>query len=346
MRTKSRVAVAALLAMFTLVSCIDIHLHNEPANKNGGVNVENSGAKTVRPVGAIHLPGNGGFTDYLIISPQEHRLYAGYRTENKLFVIDTQTDSVVASIGDLGKVCSIALVPELHLGFTSNRGEDKVGVIDLATNKLLRKIPGGHGPDAIIYNAAAKLVCVSNHEGRSITLIDAATEKGTTIPLGGLAEYVQADAKTGIIYQNLEDTGEVVVIDPNKHAVIARYKTTPGEEPTGLALDAEHHRLFSACGNEKLVVLDADSGKVIATLPIGAGVDFAAYDPGLRRIYTANGRSGTMTVIRQDSADQYSVVENVPTHRGGHALAVDPVTHRIYVTYGGSEIDVYEAVTP
>ena len=346
MRTKSRVAVAALLAMFTLVSCVDIHLHNEPANKNGGVNVENSGAKMVRPVAAIHLPGNGGFTDYLIVSPQDHRLYAGYRTENKLFVVDTQTNSVVASIGDLPKVCSVALVPELHLGFTSNRGEDKVGVIDLATNKLLRKIPGGHGPDAIIYNAAAKLACVSNHEGRSITLIDAATEKGTTIPLGGLAEYVQVDPKTGTIYQNLEDTSEVVVIDPKKQAIIARYKTAPGQEPTGLALDSEHHRLFAACGNEKLVVLDADNGKVIATLPIGAGVDFAAYDPGLRRIYTANGRSGTMTVIRQDSADQYSVVENVPTHRGGHALAVDPVTHRIYVTYGGSEIDVYEAVTP
>jgi YVTN family beta-propeller protein len=346
MRTKSRVAMAALLAMFTLVSCVDIHLHNEPANKNGGVNVENSGTKTVRPVGAIHLPGNGGFTDYLIISPQDHRLYAGYRTENKLFVIDTQTNSVVASIADLAKVCSVALVPELHLGFTSNRGEDKVGVIDLATNKLLRKIPGGHGPDAIIYDEPAHLVCVSNHEGRSVTLIDPSTEKSNTIPIGGLAEYAQADPKTGIIYQNLEDTSEVVVIDPNKHAVIARYKTTPGEEPTGLALDAEHHRLFSACGNEKLVVLDADSGKVIATLPIGAGVDFAAYDPGLRRIYTANGRSATMTVIRQDSADQYSVLENVPTHRGGHALAVDPVTHRIYVTYGGSEIDVYEPVTP
>jgi YVTN family beta-propeller protein len=138
MRAKSCVSVAALLATFTLVSCIDIHLHNEPANKNGGADLENSGAKAVRPVGAIHLPGNGGFTDYLIISPQEQRLYAGYRTENKLFVVDTQTNSVIASIGDLAKVCSVALVPQLNLGFTSNRGEDKVGVIDLATNKLLR----------------------------------------------------------------------------------------------------------------------------------------------------------------------------------------------------------------
>jgi DNA-binding beta-propeller fold protein YncE len=135
-----------------------------------------------------------------------------------------------------------------------------------------------------------------------------------------------------------------VVIDPKKNAVVARFKTAPGKEPTGLALDSEHHRLFAACGNEKLVVLDSDNGKVITTLPIGAGVDFAAYDAVLQRIYTANGGSATMTVIHQDSPDQYSVMENVPTHRGAHALAIDPATHRIYVTYGGSEIDVYEAV--
>jgi YVTN family beta-propeller protein len=338
--------MTALLPIVVLVSCVAQTSHNEAENKNGVASAEDSRPKTVRLVGTIHMPGNGGFTDYMVISPETHRLYAGYRTENKLFVVDTETNSVMGSIDNLAKVCSVALVPERKIGFTSNRGDDTVGVIDLTTNKLLRKIPGGHGPDAIFYNAAANLVCVSNHEGRSITLIDAATEKGTTIPLGGLAEYVQADPKTGIIYQNLEDTSEVVVIDPKKSAVVARYKTAPGEEPTGLALDSEHHRLFVACGNEKLVVLDADNGKVIATLPIGAGVDFAAYDPTLRRIYTANGGSGTMTVIHQDSADQYTVLENVSTHRGGHALAIDPVTHRIYVTYGGSEISVFEAVTP
>jgi len=335
----------ALVGLALLIAC---HAHpSEDAAVSQPEKNESAAplaSKSVKFAGTIHMPGNGGFTDYLIVSPETHRLYAGYRTENKLFVVDTETNSVVTSIGGLSKVCSVALVPELKLGFTSNRGEDTVGVIDLATNKLLRKIPGGHGPDAIIYNPAAKLVCVSNHEGRGITLIDPATEKSTTISLGGTSEYVQAEPKTGIIYQNLEDTSEVVVIDPKKAAVIARYKTAPGEEPTGLALDAEHRRLFSACGNGKLVVLDADSGKVIATVPIGSGVDFAAYDPGLQRIYTANGSSATMTVIHQDSPDQYTVIENVPTHRGGHALAIDPVTHRIYVTYGGSEIAVYEAV--
>lgn len=347
--SKNRTMLVGVALIVALISCVahTSEKRNENGNANESKNVietSSAGANTARLIGTIHLPGNGGFTDYLIVSPETHRLYAGYRTENKLFVVDTEHNTVVASIGGLAKVCSVALVPELKLGFTSNRGEDTVGVIDLATNKLLRKIPGGHGPDAIIYNPAAKLVCVSNHEGRGITLIDPATEKSTTISLGGTSEYVQADPKTGIVYQNLEDTSEVVVIDPKKGAVIARYKTAPGEEPTGLALDAEHRRLFVACGNEKLVVLDADTGKVIATVPIGSGVDFAAYDGRLQRIYTANGTTGTMTVIHQDSADQYTVLENVPTHRGGHALAIDPVTHRIYVTYGGSEIAVYEAV--
>ena len=337
------------------VTAILLSCHGQPQNNSvesrpnkdeGGTPSEDRSSKDVKQIATIHLPGKGGFTDYLIISPETHRLYAGYRTENKLVVIDTQTNTVVDSIGGLARVCSVALVPERKLGFTTNRGDDTVGVIDLTNNKLLRRIPGGHGPDATIYNSAAKLVCVSNHEGRSITLIDSVTEKSKTIPLGGLAEYVQTDPKSGLIYQNLEDTSECVVIDPRKDSVLARYKTAPGHEPTGLALDAEHHRLFVACSNEKLVVLDSETGKLITSLPIGAGVDFAAYDAALQRIYTANGGSGTMTIIHQDSPDGYTVLQNVPTHRGAHALAVDPETHRIYVTYGGSEIDVYEAVTP
>lgn len=340
---------ATLIFAAILIACRaqprDNAVESQPNKNESGTTSVGPPSKTVKLIATIHLPGKAGFTDYLIISPDTHRLYAGYRTENKLVVVDTQTNTVVDSIGSLSRVCSVALVPERKLGFTTNRGEDTVGVVDLTANKLLRKIPGGHGPDATIYNAAAKLICVSNHEGRSITLIDSVTEKSKTIPLGGLAEYVQADPKTGLIYQNLEDTSECVVVDPNKNAIIARYKTAPGHEPTGLALDAEHGRLFVACGNEKLIVLDKETGKVITTLPIGSGVDFAAYDAALQRVYTANGGSGTMTVIHQDSPDRYTVLENVPTHRGGHALAVDPETHRIYVTYGGSEIDVYEAVT-
>ena len=141
--------------------------------------------------------------------------------------------------------------------------------------------------------------------------------------------------ETGLIYQNLEDTSELVVIDPLKQAVIKRYKLDPGERPTGLALDAAHHRLFCATGNKKLLVLNTETGAIVAVLPIGAGVDGAGYDPALRRVYTANS-IGTMTVIQQDSPDEYRVLENAPTHFVGHSLVVDPATHRVYVAYFGS----------
>ena len=152
----------------------------------------------------------------------------------------------------------------------------------MTTNKLLQKIPGGVGPDAIIYDEQAHLVYVANHNGKTGTLIDPATQKVVaTFPLGGEPEYPQADPNTGLIYQNLEDTSELVVIDPLKQAVVKRFKLDPGEEPTGLALDAAHHRLFSTAGNRKLIVMDSESGAIVAVLPIGAGVDGAGYDPGL-----------------------------------------------------------------
>src|SRR5437588_4116863 len=183
MRSVKPLIATVSLGIAILIGC---HAHtsenaatSQPAAVESHDSAQRSGS--LKSVGTIHLPGNGGFTDYMVISADMHRLYAGYRTENELVVVDTQTNSVVASIGGLSKVCSVALVPDRNLGFTSNRGEDTVGVIDLTTNKLLRKIPGGHGPDAIIYNPAAKLVCVSNHEGRGLTLIDVLSEKGTTI---------------------------------------------------------------------------------------------------------------------------------------------------------------------
>jgi DNA-binding beta-propeller fold protein YncE len=163
-----------------------------------------------------------------------------------------------------------------------------------------------------------------------------------TVPLGGVAEYAQADPQTGLIYQNLEDTNELVVVDPQKQMVTQRYKLGEGTGPSGLAYDSANRRLFSTCDNNKLVVLNADTGQVVATLPIGSGVDGAAYDPEQRRVYTSNG-FGTVTVIQQDSADSYRVLEQAPSHFGGHSVAIDPATHRIYVAYFGS-IAAYDPV--
>jgi DNA-binding beta-propeller fold protein YncE len=302
-------------------------------------------AKTMKAAGIVSIPTpfrvGRPFIDYMTISGS--RLYAGYASRGLVGVVDTTTNQPVTTIDGLTRVHGIAVVADRNLGFASSSGDNVVGVFDLTTNKLLQKIPAGDGPDAIIYDEQAHLVYVANHNGKTGTLIDPAAQKAiVTIPLGGEPEYPQADPATGMIYQNLEDTSELVVIDPLKQAVVKRYKLDPGEGPTGLALDAAHNRLFSTTGNRKLIVMDTETGVIVAVLPIGAGVDGAGYDPALGRVYSANG-VGTMTVIQQDSADKYRVLENATTHFGGHSLVVDPATHRVYVAYFGS-IAAYDVV--
>jgi YVTN family beta-propeller protein len=320
-------AFAGVLLLIVLgIVALNVYLSTRPA------------AKTMNAAGIISIlaPFRIGrpFIDYMTISGT--RLYAGFASGGLVGVVDTATNQTVTAIDGLTRVHGIAIVADRNLGFASSSGDNVVGVFDLNSNKLLQKIPAGDGPDAIIYDEQAHLVYVGNHNGKTGMLIDPATQKVVaTIPLGGEPEYPQADPETGLIYQNLEDTSELVVIDPLKHAVIKRYKLDPGEGPTGLALDAAHHRLFCSTGNRKLIVMDSETGAIVSILPIGAGVDGAGYDPVLRRVYTANS-IGTMTVIQQDSPDQYRVLENAPTHFMGHSLVVDPRTHRVYVAYFGS----------
>jgi YVTN family beta-propeller protein len=326
--------LGGILALILLaIVALNVYLSTRPA------------AKAMKAAGIVSIPTpfrmGRPFIDYMTISGS--RLYAGYASEGLVGVVDTATNKTVAKIDGLTRVHGIAVVADRNLGFASSSGDNVVGVFDLNTNKLLQKIPAGDDPDAIIYDEQAHLVYVGNHNGKTGMLIDPATQKVVaTIQLGGEPEYPQADPDTGLIYQNLEDKSELVVIDPQKQAVTKRYKLDPGEGPTGLALDAAHHRLFSSAGNRKLIVMDTETGAIVAVLPIGAGVDGAGYDPALRRVYTANG-IGTMTVIQQDSPDQYHVLENAPTHFGGHSLVVDPATHRVYVAYFGS-IAAYDPV--
>ena len=326
--------LGGIVALIVLaIVALNVYLSTRPA------------AKTVRAAGIISIPTTfrlgRPFIDYMTISGS--RLYAGYASKGLVGVVNTATNETATTVDGLTRVHGIAVVADRNLGFASSSGDNVVGVFDLNTNKLLRKIPAGDDPDAIIYDEQAHLVYVGNHNGKTGMLIDpVALKVVATIPLGGEPEYPQADPGTGLIYQNLEDTSELVVIDPVKQAITKRYKLAPGEGPTGLALDAAHHRLFSTAGNRKLIVMDTETGAIIAVIPIGAEVDGAGYDPVLRRVYSANG-VGTMTVIQQDSADQYHVLENAPTHFGGHSLVVDPATHRIYVAYFGS-IAVYDPV--
>jgi len=285
------------------------------------------GASGYQLVKKILLGGEGGW-DYLTFDPDFGRLFISRATH--VIVLDAASGKVVGDIPDTAGVHGIALAPELGRGFTSNGRADTVTIFDLKTLATIGQVKTGQNPDAIVYDPASKRVFTMNGRSGDATAIDAATGKAEgTEPLGGKPEFAVADGG-GHIYINIEDKSELVALDSRKLAVEARWALAPCERPTGLAIDRKHRRLFSGCSNELMAVVDADSGKVIVTLPIGSGVDATAFDPGLQYAYASNGE-GTLTVVHEDSPGKFSVAENVATQRGARTMALDPDTHRVYL---------------
>ncbi len=296
-------------------------------------------AKTLEKVATITLTGVTGFGDYMSVA--DGFLYVANTQQGTVSVVNVKTNAVIATIDSLKGVHGFTSVPSTGKGYVTVGGENAVAVIDLKTNKVLHKVPVGIGPDGITYGRKSGLVYVANHRGKTASLIDPKTDTVVgSVELGGTAEYAREDPATGLIYQNLEDTSEVVVVDPVAKKVGHRFATNPGEEPTGMAIDPKTNHLFAACGNKTLVILGVSDGKVLQSVPIGDGVDFAEFDPQMKRIYTANG-SGSVTVIQQKGKN-YTVAEEVPTSRGAHTLALDPKSHRVYVLHQGV-VDVYQA---
>jgi DNA-binding beta-propeller fold protein YncE len=275
----------------------------------------------------ISLGGEGGW-DYLTFDPSSGRLYIARATH--VIVLDTASGKVVDDIPDTAGVHGVALASEFGRGFTSNGRADTVTIFDLKTLATIGHASTGQNPDAIVYDRVSRRVFTMNGRSGDATALDAATGKlAGTVPLGGKPEFAVADGR-GRIYVNLEDKSQEVVLDSRKLEVVARWPLAPCEEPTGLALDPEHRRLFAGCHNQLMAVLDADSGKLIATLPIGRGVDATAFDPGLQYAYASNGE-GTLTVVHEDAPDKFTVVDNVPTQRGARTMALDPATHQVYL---------------
>ena len=274
------------------------------------------------------LGGEGGWDD-LTVDPDAHRLYVGRST--RLQVIDVDSGKVVGEIPNTPGIHAVALAPEFGRGFTSNGRDSSVTVFDLKTLATVTRIPiDAQNPDAILYEPVSKRIFTFNGRSRNATAIDAASDSVVgTVPLGGKPEAAVADGH-GHVFVNLEDSSAVVGFDARSLKTESRWPIAPGEEPSGLAIDREHHRLFSGCGNQKMMVIDDESGKVVADLPIGKGVDGTAFDPGTGLAFSSNGE-GTLTVVREASPSKFEVVGNVTTQRGARTLALDPKSHRIYL---------------
>ncbi|MBZ5655181.1 MAG: YncE family protein [Acidobacteriia bacterium] len=272
------------------------------------------------------LGGDGGW-DYLTVDSDGHRLFIARAT--RVMVIDTDSGKQVGEIPDTPRVHGVALVPDLGRGFVSNGGEDTVSVFDLKTLALQKKIKVGNGPDAIVYDPFSRRVFTFNGRGHDTTAVD--PSKGEVVgkvDLGGKPEFAATDAK-GTMWVNIEDTSELVAFDPVKLTVKSRWKLADCEEPTGLALDRKNRRLFAGCGNKKMVIVNADDGKIVASPAIGDGCDATAFDADLGLAFASAG-DGTITVIHEDSADKFSVIETVTTQKGARTMAVDPKTHQLF----------------
>jgi YVTN family beta-propeller protein len=275
----------------------------------------------------IKLGGEGGW-DYLTFDAKSHRLFISRSTH--VMVVDADSGAVVGDIPNTSGVHGIAIVSDLNKGFTSNGRDSTVTVFDLKTLKALKQIPVGKNPDAIIYDAASKRVFTFNGASHDTTAIDAEAETvAGTIPLEGRPEFAVSD-EAGHVFANLEDKSQIVELDTRKLNVLNRWSLAPGEEPSGLTFDRKHKRLFSVCSNKQMVVMNADNGKVVTTVPIGSGPDAAAFDPETSLAFSSNGE-GTLTVVHEDSPEKFSVVENVQTQRGARTMTLDPKTHRIFL---------------
>ena len=278
---------------------------------------------------ARYQPGGEGGWDYLTVDAASQRLFVTRST--RVQVIDLATGKLLGEIADTPGVHGVALAPDLGRGFTSNGRDSTVTVFDLKSLAAVARVHlAARNPDAILYEPTTRRVFTFNGGSQNATAIDAVADTVVgNVFLGGRPEFGVADGK-GRVFVNLEDSSAVVGFDARTLAVGPRWPLAPGEEPTGLAIDREHRRLFSVCHNQTMIVLDADSGRQVATLPIGAGTDGAAFDPATGFAFSSNG-SGTVTVVHEDAADRFSVVDSVTTQPGARTIAMDPKTHQLYL---------------
>jgi DNA-binding beta-propeller fold protein YncE len=275
------------------------------------------------------VPGDGGF-DYLTFDNQSRRLFLSHGTQ--VDVVDADSGKLLGTITDTPGVHGIALAPDFKHGFTSNGRENKVSMFDSTTLQLIKKIDVGKGPDGIYYDVRTKRIFTNNHGSHDITAIDAQTGAVIgTVKIDGDGEQAII-GKDGLIYVNSEEAAEVVVFDPKSLEVKKHFPIGVAKTPTGLAYDASTNRLFIGCRNEpKMVVMDAATGKIISSLPIGKGVDYAGFDPQTKLIFFSCGE-GVLNIFQEKSASEYGDAGAVKTQPSAKTLAFDPKSKKIFLT--------------
>lgn len=275
------------------------------------------------------IGGEGGW-DYLSVDTKNNRLYISHSTQVE--VLDAKTHEKIGTIPNLQGVHGVLAVPKVSRGITTNGRSNTVTIFDLKTLKPIVELPTGKNPDALLYDDFSSRVFVFNHSDVTTTAIDIVKGKVVgTVDVGGSALEAGATDGKGTIYVNLEDAAEVVSFDAKTLTIKNRWKISPGEEPTGLALDTKTNRLFSVCHNEWMMVVDSEKGNIVAQVPIGKRVDGVVFDPELKMAFSSNGE-GSITVVQEVSANEFKVIETIKTEVGARTIALDPKTHHVFVS--------------
>ena len=283
-------------------------------------------ARSYRITRTYPLGGEGSW-DYVVPDPPNHRLFIA--RQNRVMVIDEDSGKLLGEVTGINGAHGTAVAASSGHGFATSGTDRSVVMFDLKTFKTLDRIPAAEDADAILYDSVSNRVFTLNGDAHSSTVIDPAGKLITNIPLGGKPEYGTA-AGDGKVYANLTDTSEVVEIDARSATVTRRWSTAPCRQPVAMAIDVPHHRLFSGCRSGVLAVSNYQAGTIVATVPIGSGVDGAAYDPAPADVFVSNA-DGTLTVVHQDGPDQYHVAQTLATPPFSRNLGLDPGNHRVFV---------------
>lgn len=287
-----------------------------------------AGASGYHLLKTIPIPGDE-FWDYMGFDRSTGRLFITHG--NHVVVVDVKTDKIVGTIGPMEGIHGVVFAPEYNRGFVTDGRAAKLWFFDLKTLQIEGSAPTDKDADGVVYDPASKRVFTMNGDSQTSTVVDAKTGKvAGKIELGGGPEFPVADGR-GHVYANIETTSEIVEIDSHTMKITHRWPLAPGEHPSGLSIDAKHHLLFSGCHNQMMVIMNADTGKVVATEPIGRGVDATRFDAGTGYAFSSNGADANLTVIHEDSPTKFRVVEDVHTELGARTMALNPFNHDVYL---------------